>query len=251
MRKKIMIILTIVWIIAFVRMIVIYEDVDDNANIVTAFSNDKFVYTNSLLKAEASIGSEYFTEEERKEYLEKVASAIGLTKEYDIDIVRDGDTITAILSKQAKSAYTSIKMVTNETQKDDNIILLKNYLYINIEISNSLDSAVSYQEKLKEVFKEMSIVADISLILKGHIKGELNNTEKNNITDKIMQDLGAEVVTGNREDSLYTVYGYCEKIDDYIMLGSTKTNVNIAITYDEGKDMTNIYMATPIINEDF
>lgn len=251
MRKKIMIILTIMWIIAFVRMIVMYDDTDGNVDIVNAFSNDKFIYTDSLLKAEAAIGAQYYTEEDRREYLESVAKAIGLTEDYNIDIVRDGDTITATLSKQAKSAYTSIKMVTNETQKDDNVILLKNYLYINIDIFNSLESAVLYQEKLKEVFKEMNIVADISLTLKGHIKGELNNTEKNNITDKIMQDLGAKVITGNREDTLYTVYGYCEKIEDYIMLGSTKTNVNIAITYNEDEDITNIYMATPIINEDF
>ena len=97
----------------------------------------------------------------------------------------------------------------------------------------------------------MDIVADISLNLVGSIDGELNNTEKNSITDKIMQEMNAEVITGNRSESIYTIYGYSEDIADYVVFGSTKTNVNIAISYDEEEDMTKIYMSTPIINEDF
>ena len=35
------------------------------------------------------------------------------------------------------------------------------------------------------------------------------------------------------------------------MLGDKKTNINIAITYDEKNNLTKIYMATPIITQDF
>ena len=42
-----------------------------------------------------------------------------------------------------------------------------------------------------------------------------------------------------------------ENIKEYIMLGDKKTNINIAITYDEENDITKIYMATPIITCDF
>ena len=63
--------------------------------------------------------------------------------------------------------------------------------------------------------------------------------------------MNARIVTGNRTEEIYTVYGYSEDIKDYVVFGSTKTNVNIAITYNELNGETYIYMATPIINEDF
>ena len=59
------------------------------------------------------------------------------------------------------------------------------------------------------------------------------------------------MVTGNRDDSIYTVYGYCGKIEEYVVFGSTKTNINVAITYDEQNNLTRVYMATPIISTEY
>ena len=251
MRRKILLVMAFLWLVAFIRLIITPEENENKANIVTAFSNEKFLYTDSILKAEAGIGNKYYTDDERKEYLCSFAKALGLTEEYEISIVREDNAIIATLTKPAKRALTTIKLVTYETEKDKNIISLKNYIYVELKISNSLESAVTYQEKLKGIFEDMDIVADISLNLVGSIDGELNNTEKNSITDKIMQEMNAEVITGNRSESIYTIYGYSEDIADYVVFGSTKTNVNIAISYDEEEDMTKIYMSTPIINEDF
>ena len=78
-----------------------------------------------------------------------------------------------------------------------------------------------------------------------------NKNFENDITDKIMDKMNADIVTGNRTKEIYTVYGYSEEMEDYVVFGSTKTNVNVAITYDELNNETLIYMATPIINQDF
>ncbi len=98
---------------------------------------------------------------------------------------------------------------------------------------------------------EKFMYTDSILKAEGSIEGELNNTEKNNITDEIMKKLEAKVVTGNRDDSIYTVYGYCGKIEEYVVFGSTKTNINVAITYDEQNNLTRVYMATPIISTEY
>ena len=44
---------------------------------------------------------------------------------------------------------------------------------------------------------------------------------------------------------------HTDKIDDYVLNGSLKTNLNVAITYDEENDITEVYMATPFMNEDY
>lgn len=250
MRKKIIVFLMFLWLIAFAR-IFIPEAKEEGLDIVTTFSNEKFMYTDSILKAEGSMGNKYYTDDERKELLEQIAKNVGLTEGYDIEVERTENQTTGTLIKTAKNAVTTIKMVTIETVKTQNLMILKNYLYINIEISNSLESAVYYKEKVKSIYENMGIVADITLNLVGSIEGGLNNTEKNNITDEIMKKLKAKVVTGNRDDSIYTVYGYCGKIEEYVVFGSTKTNINVAITYDEQNNLTRVYMATPIISTEY
>ena len=45
--------------------------------------------------------------------------------------------------------------------------------------------------------------------------------------------------------------GWKSDIDEYITVSSNKINVNIMMNYDEQKDETNVYVATPISSEDY
>lgn len=251
MRKKMIIFMASLWLVAFVSMIFTSKEGNEELDFVMAFSNEKYMYTESAVYGEASVGNMYYTPEEKKEYLDKVAKELGLNTEYSYTEERKDDVITSKIEKVAKNAITVIEFVTVETVKEKNIITLKNYLRIRIDISNSLDSAIAYKEIIEKVYTNKNIAADVFLNLKGSIQGELSNVEKNNIIDKIMSKLNADIVTSNRTDELYVVYGYSDDLKDYVVFGSTKTNVNVAITYDEINNESMIYMATPIINEDF
>ena len=48
-----------------------------------------------------------------------------------------------------------------------------------------------------------------------------------------LEKLGAKIVTQNRTDDLYVIYGYDDEIDEYINVGRGKVNVCISINYDE------------------
>ena len=251
MRKKMIILMISLWMIAFVGMIFTGMNDNEELDLVTAFSNEKYMYTESFVNGKASIGNSYYTKDEKEEYLKDVANKLGINTECEFVEVRDDNIVTAKLTKVAKNAITNIKLTTIETVKEKNIITLKNYLEISIEMSNSLDSAVAYGDIIENIFKSKGVIADVTVNLKGSIEGELSNSEKNDITDKIMDKMNADIVTGNRTKEIYTVYGYSEEMEDYVVFGSTKTNVNVAITYDELNNETLIYMATPIINQDF
>ena len=92
---------------------------------------------------------------------------------------------------------------------------------------------------------------DITLRLRGDIEGELSNSEKNDISDHILENVGGSVVTENRGADMYTIYAYADNIDDYVVYGTTKTNINIVISYNDVRGVTEVYMATPIMNEDY
>ena len=59
------------------------------------------------------------------------------------------------------------------------------------------------------------------------------------------------MVVEQRGDELYTVYAYTGLINDYVKSEGNKINVNIAFNYNEKKNKTNLYVATPILNQDY
>ena len=84
--------------------------------------------------------------------------------------------------------------------------------------------------------------------LKGSVKGTLSNNKKNEICEDIISSMDGELITGSRSDELYTVYAYSDRISEYVVNGTTKSNINIAITYDGVNDVSWIHVATPILS---
>ena len=75
-------------------------------------------------------------------------------------------------------------------------------------------------------------------------------TQKDLLALDFLESLGARSVMEQREE-MYVVYGYTKKLSDKIKVNGEKVNVTLAITEDKKKNVTKIYMATPILNESF
>ena len=56
---------------------------------------------------------------------------------------------------------------------------------------------------------------------------------------------------GSSSDDVFNVYAYSDSIKDYVVNGTTKSNINIVMTYDSNADVTWIYVATPILSENY
>ena len=57
----------------------------------------------------------------------------------------------------------------------------------------------------------------VNVNLKGEINGELDIQEKNALADSLLGEVGAKIVTQNRTDDLYVIYGYDDEIDEILM----------------------------------
>lgn len=232
---------------AFVKFV--DDSADKEADIVTAFTNDNFLSTTSSIEAVAYAGNLYYSEDAKKDMILQIADKLNITDNYSIENVMEDNKSTQCFVKNSKYAITEIKFVTVKNEKDQ--LVTRQYIMVDIDILNSIESAVLYRDKVEKILTEMNLTSDVTMTLKGNIKGELSNDEKDNITDNIIKSLDGEIVTEHRETKLYTVYAYSDKIDDYVVSGTDKINVNVAINYDENLNETNIYMATPMINEEY
>ena len=63
--------------------------------------------------------------------------------------------------------------------------------------------------------------------------------------------MNAKLSVGRHMEDVYTVYAYNKGIKNYIMIGKDKVNVNICIGYDEEKNETTVYLATPMNMQDY
>lgn len=251
-RKTILYTGAALWLIAFIQLLSTgFTTQSDEEAIVTAFADNDFFDTISTISAVGTYGSQYIPESEREALLLDIAHSLDISNSlvYDSE-TKDGIT-TSSLARTGDNAQTVLKLITVETVVSPDEISLKHTVSAVMEFDHSLENAFFYKDKLKNAFENAGINPDISIHLKGDIAGSLSMSQKNMIADKIIESSGGKIVTESRSNNLFTVYAYTDKIDDYVLRGSMKTNLNVAITYNEQKNVTEVYMATPFLNQDY
>lgn len=240
------------WTIAFIQMIETEATKEANGeDIITAFAENNFLSTVSTITASGSYGNTYMTEEERESFLIELAHSLGISTHLVYDCVTEDGVTTSSLARTGDNACTVLKLITTEKKLSSNEINIRNVVTCVITFDNSLESAFYYKDILKKAFEAAEISPDITVRLEGNISGELSMSQKNAIADNLIENVDGEIVTESRKSDLFTIYAYTNKIDDYILSGSMRTNLNLIITYDEMENVTHVSMATPFFNEDF
>ena len=261
----------------------------DKVSISTAFTDsvdgEEWCELDTYIEGYGKFGVCYLTQEEKERLVENIASALGITSSYGLATVCEDEVNTTILSKESVNGSVTIKAITQEQQRTENTTepavtepqVTENadspagtepqvtgntnglagtqpqaqYVYVNITVYNNIDCAVSYRELVEGMFDAMGIQGNVNMNLVGSLEGALNSTEKNELADGLLDRLGANVVTENRDSDIFTIYAYSKGAGSYITIGGNKINMNIAIGYDEEQDRTKVYLASPINSLDY
>lgn len=244
----------VLWIITVARVLATTDGSNASAvsgkEIVTAFSNVSFMDMEASIDAFGEYGTVYLNQSTKNTILEHIAEKIGING-YTIATTREDDKSTTTLSQSGENGDVICKIVTVETVLENNIMQAKQYVYVNVILNNSVQSAFTYEKIVKDIMDSLGINTKVTVNLKGEVDGKIDMDKKNSLSDNIMKSLDAKVISQNKEDDLYTIYGYTDKIDDYITVSSSKINVNITMNYDEISDKTKVYVCTPVNNEEY
>lgn len=252
-RKKAIITLSSIWLVAFICLIFTWiNDSRERADIATAFATGNYLSTNGVVNVYADYGNKYLSDEDKKNIIIKLANAIGINGDLEFQSKREGEAgkYTGMVSFTTynNSSSTDIRIVTIENEATEGVVYLEQYILMELSIDNSIDSAIYYKEKIEDELERLNIAADVNINLKGCVQGPLSNAKKNEICEDIIEELKGELIIGGENDDIYTVYAYSKNIKDYIINGSVKTNINIMISYDKEKDLSWITVGAPIIN---
>lgn len=238
----------IIWLLLASRLI--NNKIDKENDVVEAFSSQSFVAMEGNVSALGEYGVTYLSEEEKRALLEDIAYSMGIESDYEIIDENNGETTEKILVKKGKNADTVIKVVTIQT--DMGIYYQsEQYVGINIDLRNEIEGALSCKDLVEDVFETKGIKGNVTINLQGKMPGTLTYAEKNNITNSLLKELDAAVVSENRGNDLFTVYAYSDSVEGSVICAGKKVNINISEDYNELENMTTIYLSTPLNNLDY
>lgn len=212
---------------------------EKNTSLVAAFSVTKPQEISATVEVTAKCPEGVLKNANKYLLLEDVADAIGLIVDAQPEITESETRQEISFFKDALAADTEVKVITlSETT----------YLYAKICLNQSLDTVLAYKALLEEAMSELSCTEISTTIeLVGDYAGYLTLERRNEITEDILDALGAEVVYEYREHDLYTVYAYTAGLDNYITVDNKKINVHIAMSQNEEHYRTVLYLASPIL----
>lgn len=211
-----------------------------------AFSMLRTEETVGVLSIKAVYPREVRSEYEKKQLLYFLAEQIGLEVEQQPQVFYAENRCEVWYEKEAVRAHTLLKVVSVQQDETDT-----HYLHAVLTIrEKTADSMAFYQSCLEKAMKELGAESiSVTLELTGEQEGEIPLGSKDTLTDTLLKSLGARSVYENRENSYYTVYAYTGLISEYIVVEGKKINVQVALLYDKEKDVTSIFLATPIMTD--
>ena len=240
------------WLFVFLKLLVgaIFEK---NTSLVAAFSvtNPQEISASVEVTAKYPLGN--LSDKNKLLVLDEVADAIGLTLDAEPKVTESETRQEIAFFKDALAADTEVKVIT---LYKNNIVSTGEqeapapvtYLYAKISLNHSLDTVLAYKTLLEETLEDLSCTEISTTIqLVGDYAGYLPLERRNEITEEILDALGAKVVYEYREHELYTVYAYTAGLDNYITVDNKKINVHIAMSQNEEHYRTVLYLASPIL----
>ena len=242
MRKRWVFIFIMFWILAGIQ--VFRNNLTEKEQQITeVFAQIGTEEKNNETEYFGKIKGSFMGEEERKQFLVKTARELGITEMGNVmEEQREGHILTKITTENTRSR-TELKILTMSNEEQ--------YLCVRIFFENDLHSAMYYRIRLSDLLEDKVENPQNTTMAYGFYTGDLTMEQKDQITEEILNCFGAHTVSKQKTDDLYTVYGYTGGINDYMMQGNQAVNLNIAMTYNEIKDKTKVYVAIPVMSESY
>lgn len=167
-----------------------------------------------------------FKESYREEVEESKMSKLSIYGQVD-----GGKNITLVLY-----SYKTLENNKNQTS-----------IFLDLKTDEDCENIEDITSKISKILEEQKIKLKTNTCIIGAYEGQLESEYKLAIVKKIINLSNARQIETLVNDDFLSYSLYTDNIEDYIYTGRNKINLNIAIRYDEYRDQTNIFLASPII----
>lgn len=121
------------------------------------------------------------------------------------------------------------------------------HLQLTITRQGDTDQLGDLVSRLPAALKSEAESSNLSLCLMGHIDGELNPAQMEQLAQGITRQIGGEQVQSVQDGAMVSVTGYTSELGDYLKAENLRINLNLAMRYDDYLGKTVIWAGTPLI----
>ncbi len=247
-RKAKISFLILVWSIVAIQIYVNYQEHEKNATqAVTAFSVVNDNVTEQRIKGYGNFGSMEISSETRREMLENLALKLGITDGYTFTTGSGDGYEKMVLTKEGKYANTTLQIISMLREEGEP----EQYIVMEIQTGEAVEDGFSLYEKVKRIYEEIGVNAQVSLELEMEKKGNYTQDEKEFFVKEIFDLARAKEVDAINENGIHTVYGYTRLEDSFLTLNEKKVNIQVVMTYAEQEDKTYAKIGIPIVNSSY
>ncbi len=209
---------------------------------------ESFKETNSKLKSfnisyNGVVNDRFMDKDEAENISTEILKSIEFKEDYR-EVVEDSKMTKISIYGQVKGENISLIIYS---YLDDSNNKGKTTIFVDISGNKDYKRVVELGSKMSKTLMQQNIKPKITTCIVGAYDGQLEDKHKKEILKKITSLTQSKEVESlvNKEITSYSLYS--KNIDNYIYSGTNKINLNIAIRYDEYRDESYIFIASPII----
>jgi len=237
----------VLWL-AVITQIIVNKAFRDQFKITDAFIKSQTDEMQSRLEIIAEYEADGLDLVLAKDIISRMADSIGLRIDGDIRVWEEPDRIEYSFHKQAKQAFTELKLISLTDNYDES--KMKHYIIARLNLKQSIKSIDLYKKLLEASLNKLGAKSkQITLEYEGVREGELSSEAKRELARMLIDELHGELALEYDEGDLYTAYAYTGMLDEYIVSDGVKINIQLVIAYNEAGNRTRISLATPVMNE--
>lgn len=128
----------------------------------------------------------------------------------------------------------------------------KKYIHFAFRSKGREDSFYSFKQAWSEKMKDKKVLDYKDYYYRTFcFPGKLTQRQQKQAAKQYCQCFGIKKSRESMIDDMVNVYGFSEKICDFVTVEGEKINFQIAFSYNETEDNTRLYLATPFLNTDY
>lgn len=167
------------------------------------------------------------------------------------DVCRElGVEITGSIGQQGQEG-ASLLLTGMKGMNQYEILLQKlpteTYLIVNIDSVVGEGEMGGEEDLLRAVLQRYVAEPDISAMIKGYLPEKYTERKGKKMLTKMIEATNGIVVERTIESGYMSFTGFSERMEQSVLVGTDKVNLQCALSYDEIQGKTLVYLATPLI----
>lgn len=243
MKQRIAYFACAVWIIMLADFIV-GEVKEKEAVVVQAMEAQTFSDVETTIELSGIYPRKLETGEVERIFM-NIANQFGIMDNYEIVTQKKSNGTVTVFEKDGENGAAVFRYIAM-----DQTIHPEYYMVLNVKLYHNIACAMEYRQRMQQIGQQYGIEGTVCMELEGIYPVSLSMEEKKKAEQRILNQIGAEFVTGSRKEELYTVYAYTNIVKPYFKIENKKTNINLAFTQDEN-DQTVWHLGVPVLCEEY